>query len=330
MVEKIISLTDEQVAGIPDWKRKWIEIGLATGDADFERAEAAFRFAYSAIGVPFPKKVVRVESPFVGTLAACICNRLLNGKVLENELRHEISSDVDVAIWEAIWPDVHEELVHNTLGAGVGEVVYKKVYEPISLAFADLFSLDEESGSIEIPASDPAVVHHWDTVSAIVERITGETIDDIPDGLRWHRWGQGQFALEAWAGSPVYMSFLTDICGLRMDPKMHLRLEAWLSICESINFFWPNSEFLILCDRPVRISRDNKSRLHHTVQKAIEYKDGWGLWYVQGHLVKDSVGPRFSIEGREYIAKFQPHDGPRPRTWEEKESYRNGKGNSRN
>jgi hypothetical protein len=49
---------------------------------------------------------------------------------------------------------------------------------------------------------------------------------------------------------------------------------------------WLNSEFVMVCDRPVHIKIENK-RLHSLTGKAIEYKDGWGLYCIDGQRIED-------------------------------------------
>ena len=57
---------------------------------------------------------------------------------------------------------------------------------------------------------------------------------------------------------------------------------AYRRICESVNYIWPNKNFVMVCARPIRIMRNNQGRLHHEHGKAIEYPDGWGLYLLNG------------------------------------------------
>ena len=60
------------------------------------------------------------------------------------------------------------------------------------------------------------------------------------------------------------------------------RAEANRKISESVNYIWPNKDFVIVCDRPKEIHRNQEGRLHNTQGLAIRYGDGWGLYYVHG------------------------------------------------
>ncbi len=60
------------------------------------------------------------------------------------------------------------------------------------------------------------------------------------------------------------------------------RAEAYRKVSESVNYIWPNSDFVIVCDRPKHILRDVDGRLHSSESMAIEYKDGYGLYMIHG------------------------------------------------
>ena len=60
------------------------------------------------------------------------------------------------------------------------------------------------------------------------------------------------------------------------------RAEANRKISESVNYIWPNRDFVMVCDRPKEINRNEQGRLHNRKGKSIEYKDGWGLYHLNG------------------------------------------------
>jgi len=66
-------------------------------------------------------------------------------------------------------------------------------------------------------------------------------------------------------------------------------LNIWKRITKSCHWFYPFSDFCLISDKPVRISRDEQGRLHNDSQKVIEYSDGWGFCSVHGVVVPDYV-----------------------------------------
>ena len=101
--------------------------------------------------------------------------------------------------------------------------------------------------------------------------------------LNWHSWLGGQFWVGYyWYGSPSVVSFFTEVCGLKLSKDIIERATAYRRVCESVNYIWANSDFIIVCARPKRITKDENGRLHSEIDKAIEYPDGWGLYMLHG------------------------------------------------
>ena len=65
---------------------------------------------------------------------------------------------------------------------------------------------------------------------------------------------------------------------------------------ESAGYWWPNRDFIIACDRPAHICRDENGRLHNETGAAITWRDGWGI-----HAWHGTVVPRRWIEDKENL-----------------------------
>lgn len=85
---------------------------------------------------------------------------------------------------------------------------------------------------------------------------------------------------------------MTDVCGLELDHDIAERAKAYRDICESVNYVWCNRAFVMVCDRPSFISRNDAGQLHNDQRKAIEYKDGWGLYVLDGVVLEESLWTR--------------------------------------
>lgn len=69
-MKKIEKLTPEQIAKIPGWTKKWIDVGLSTEPADFDLATDAALRAYKLCNLENPMVVLRVGSPYAATVGA--------------------------------------------------------------------------------------------------------------------------------------------------------------------------------------------------------------------------------------------------------------------
>jgi len=77
MSKRIDRLTKEQEARMGEWRDKWIEIGLRTGEADWDTFDRYMPVCYEKAGLKYPQRVVRVQSPIVGAFAAAIAEKIL-------------------------------------------------------------------------------------------------------------------------------------------------------------------------------------------------------------------------------------------------------------
>ena len=89
---------------------------------------------------------------------------------------------------------------------------------------------------------------------------------------------------------------------MKLNKDIAERALAYRKICESVNFIWPNRNFVIVCARPSKILRDESGRLHSETGNAIEYPDGWGLAAWHGTIIplewitKKSITPKDALE----------------------------------
>lgn len=86
-MKKIESLTTEQKAQISNWVKKWIDIGLKTGEADWATFDKYFPVCYGKAGLAYPKNIVRVDSPLVGALAASIADVVINNLAVSGAVK---------------------------------------------------------------------------------------------------------------------------------------------------------------------------------------------------------------------------------------------------
>lgn len=110
-------------------------------------------------------------------------------------------------------------------------------------------------------------------------------VDDAPTYVKngWYKLLGGQFWAGGWYwGSPSYVSFFTEVCGLELSEDIAERAKAYQDIAQSVCWWWPHSDFVMVCNRPSAINRDEAGQLHSETGKAIEWPDGWGFHALHG------------------------------------------------
>lgn len=87
-------------------------------------------------------------------------------------------------------------------------------------------------------------------------------------------------------------SFFFDVMGLELSPDIMERARTYQDLCTSANYFWPNRHFVMVCDRPAAIRRDEEGRLSNDQKMAIQYKDEWGLYALDGIVLGKEIWQR--------------------------------------
>lgn len=423
-MKQINELTNEQKAQMPIWRDKWIKIGLRTGESDWETFDKAVKDCYLAAKLPAPKKIIRVSSPLVLSLAAPIASYLISKDsavrdVVREAVHGAINTAVNVAASSAVHSNVNDvvsdvvsdavrgviddtittevhgavsgvinhtvntkvhvavkgdvrdvvdnavsdvvrEAVHgavdNTVVGAVSDAITKVVLERVNDTIATVVNGDA-SGAVHSNVSDvvsdnvsgvvgnavydvvreavhdaiTTAVHvaassavddfacsdivRWivsnavpwvisrtvrdadgviseavsETVSVIVDNAVNEIVNDVTKDMssyiknNWFKRFGGQFWVgDWWWGSPSYVSFFTDVCGLELNEEIKFAATAYRKTCESACWWWPHSEFVMVCERPSRITLNEQGQLHSNGKPAIVWPDGWGVWCWDG------------------------------------------------
>lgn len=257
MVQKITELTNEQQAMMPVWRDQWIKKGLQTGDADFDTFATNIEICYDEAEIPFPGLIVKVGSPPVGAFVAAIAERLYRAGIVVGDAY----SPEQIA--EAV-----KRIISNTAEKSLGKD---------SPLLAEI-----ERGTLEAVRCPGA---------SASESSLPKALEDVTKGseLEWQAWLGGQFWVGGWWGSPAFVSFFTDVCDLELEPHIARRALAYRRVCESVNYVWPNRNFVIVCDRPQEIHLNDEGRLSSNAGFAISYKGGWGLHALDGAVLPSDL-----------------------------------------
>ena len=135
MPKRIEKLTPEQEAQMAPWAKKWIEIGLRTGETDWDTFDKYMPICFKEAGLEYPKRVIRVSSPLVGALASSIAGRILNDGAVHGAVRGAVHGAVGDAVHGAVGDAVHGAVrgavhgaVRGAVHGAVGDAVHGAVY----------------------------------------------------------------------------------------------------------------------------------------------------------------------------------------------------------
>ena len=160
---------------------------------------------------------------------------------------------VDGAVGEAVY-DAVDGAVYDAVGVAVRGAVGDAVYGAVGEAVGDAVY-----GAVGVAVRDAV----------------------LSKALACHYWIGGSL----WSAYPAYYSYVRDVLGVTL-PDIAQHYEA-LSLHGG--YSWPNSRFLILCDRPMLIERDERGRLHSDSGPSIAWRDGYSLHSWHGITVPERV-----------------------------------------
>ena len=251
LVNRIDALTPEQAARMPEWRDKWIAVGLRTGPSDrpaFERHVAA---CYRAATMDPPKRIIWVPSPWALAIRAPTEAFMLglSDRIAKAELGAQINAQVDDQVRDQVNAQVNAQ-VRAQVNAQVNAQVRAQVRDQVGAIMAGLY-----------------------------RAISGS----------WHHYMGGQFWVGGWYWGTAYQSYFRDVCGLDIGEEMAARAIAYAGTCEAACWWWPHKDFVMVCERPIHIDRDAQGRLHSDTRLAIEWPDGWGIAMSHGVRLPDDV-----------------------------------------
>lgn len=101
--------------------------------------------------------------------------------------------------------------------------------------------------------------------------------------LSWSFWGQHESYWVAYYDWPD--RYLKKI----HTPKIRKKLDHWMALSRSTNWWHPTDHYVFACERPMRCELDDAMRPHSEDGPAYETRDGWKLWYINGVEVDQQV-----------------------------------------
>lgn len=67
------------------------------------------------------------------------------------------------------------------------------------------------------------------------------------------------------------------------------KLNGLFGLAEHCGWWSPRETYAIVCNRPSEIHMDNENRLHNDSGMAVKYRDGYGIWSINGISVTEQI-----------------------------------------
>ena len=175
----------------------------------------------------------------------------ISGAIISAVLKTN-SASVRDSVWASVWASVRDS-VGASVWASVGDSVWDSVEDSVG---------DSVWASVRDSVRDSVWDSVWDSVRAsVLEQI----------------WGPHE------AGWLSFYSFFLEAAGLTNCEKLRPLMD--LSMC--CGWWAPYAGAAILQHRHCELHRNSRGRLHNERGMAVKYRDGWGVWALNGVRVPE-------------------------------------------
>ena len=327
----IKKLTPEQLSKLPEYARRWTQIGLSTAPIDLPRAKRGVEMAYRAAGLEPPRMVLVAGSPMGGAMMAHLLQ--VEAQVREQvggQVREQVEAQVRDQVWEQVraqvvaqvWDQVRAQ-VWDQVGGQVRAQVEAQVWDQVGgqvRAQVEAQVGGQVEDHVREQVEEQVGGQVWERVGEQVgaqveaqveaqvrDQVGEQVADQVRDqeSLRANvdamRWGSHD------AGWLSFYRFFRDECGLECTEP----LRGLWEIAESCGWWAPYRGVAILQERHCVLRRDPEGRIHCEDGPAIAYPDGWSIYAWHGTRVPE-----------EWITKRDQLDPATALTWENIEQRR--------
>ncbi|MEG4360589.1 leucine-rich repeat domain-containing protein, partial [Microcoleus sp. C2C6] len=248
-------ITDIRVLGLLAQKR----LTLSTTLIDAQKATEAVKVAYAAMGLEEPEVII------------CTSPR---DAYLQFNLRKRDHSQNCSNEWDRNRP---------------GERLDGKLRSPLivgEFASPGVWQYDLDSMTIEPEADRTLTVLMYELINSYAKS----------KGIRGKVWPTHLFFLKD-PETPTSLCkeiYLTQLyissLGLNLSQKAQEILRSQKLLFEHCGFIFPCEKTCVVCDRPRHLRFDSQNRLHAEGEPAIEFADGWKIYFYHGVRLPEEYG----------------------------------------
>lgn len=235
MTEKITKLTEAQKELMPEYVKKWTDIGLATGPVDKEGAISAVKKAYRAAGLSEPTNFYYASSP----MDAITVIQKLDPTKKKSDIYGEMIYGNQDASWLSFYDYMFEEVIpeKDHLARGLMELSlycgWLNVYEdtvvfqdrPVFIKMDENDLLHSETGPA-IEYSDGMTVHSWHGVRIPSDWIEKPETLTASIALGWENIEQRRCACEIIGWDNVLEELNCEVIDTDGDPSIGTLVEV--------------------------------------------------------------------------------------------------------
>ena len=270
---------------------EWLKLAVSCDDLNVPAVQDAVRQVYSLAGYPLPERLIWLDSPLAGAVAASIFNRSYENLFTRlctqpiDSMIQKLWRDASAAGTTELWQhlDTQLKMVPLNVESNIASPVRTQVARQLEIRFSH--------------RSDPhesQQVFNEDTWAYILKRIEQQLNEQDFDVL-------SRLVFDAnFAASCAQQSWYCGLGGqdgdslefLSFADRMGMDLPATkgvLALSREASWWWVFDKVAIVTYRPLMLLLDSEDRLHNNSGPAIEYNDSWCIYARVGKFIPERV-----------------------------------------
>ncbi|MBX3075279.1 hypothetical protein KF728_23560 [Candidatus Obscuribacterales bacterium] len=287
----MVSIDDTLRKALREHRNQWLKLAVSCDELNVPSVQDAVKQVYALAGYPPPERLVWLDSPLAGAVAASIFNRsyenlfsrLCNQPVnaMYQKLWRDAANSGTTELWQHL--DTQLKMVPLNVESNIASPIRAQVARQLEIRFSH--------------RSDPhesQQVFNEDTWSYILMRIEQQLNEQDFDVL-------GRLVFDAnFAAGCAQQSWY---CGLGGQDGDHLELLSFadvsgvdlpatkgiLALSREVNWWWVFDKVAIVTYRPQMLVLDSDDRLHNNSGPAVEYNDSWCIYARHGKFIPERV-----------------------------------------
>lgn len=272
-------------------RSEWQQRALLTEDLNVEGVQHAISQVYLSAGLPLPERVVWLDSPLAGSVAASIFERTCENLFLKlwnkpvEAMTRKLWHDAEAAGTTDLWREIELQLKASPID------VAKHIVEPIRQQISMQLSL--RFGGTQDPRESQQIFQEdtWSYILARIEQQLTQEDFDVLSRIVFDGHFASACAKQSWYcglggqdGDNLELLSFAELMGFDLPA-----VKGILALSRQTNWFWLFDKVCIVTYRPQMVVVDVNGRLHNEHGPVIEHNDGWCLYFRKGQPIPERV-----------------------------------------
>lgn len=287
----MVAVDDTIRKALREHRDEWMKLAFSCEELDVPAVQDALRLVYECAGVPPPERLVWLDSPLAGAVAASIFS--VNYDNLFTQLINKPFEAMEQKLWRDaetlgtsnLWKHIDAQLKTTPLH------VADNIAIPIRSQVAS--QLEMRFGNRNDPHLTQQVFTEdtWSYILKRIEQQLNEQDFDVLSKLVFDATFATRCARQSWYcglggqdGDTLELVSFAEQMGMDLPA-----VKGILALSRQVSWWWVFDKVAIVTYRPQMLVLDGMDRLHNNHGPAIEYNDGWCIYARAGNFVPERV-----------------------------------------